>query len=374
MSELVEIERKAKTKQNKLQDNPIFGSFETIVEGWYWVLKSKELKAGQVKPIKVMGRELIVYRGKEDGVVRIMDAYCLHMGAHLAEGRVEGNSIRCFFHHWKFSEEGKLTDIPCQKNPIKAQLKTWPAAEKYGMIWVWTGKSPRHPVPYVPEIGQESGDTRLGNQFVKGCHPNIVMVNAIDEQHFHSVHPLASSLADGLHFEISEYNENCLLFDNSNKVPQSNLITRLMSRFYENALCYRMVYWNGSTGSVTVGPDFFHFHIIFALRPNDDGTASGQTILITKKRHGFVGKIVNFFALMLSEIVGNYFAKGDTQVFQTIRWDFKNPIKADRAIMAFMQHLQRQKTVLWGCWDPVDVSTGKSDSWGHSSEMDEVAS
>ena len=42
--------------------------------------------------------------------------------------------------------------------------------------------------------------------------------------------------------------------------------------------------------------------------------------------------------------------EGDTQVFQTIRWNFKTPIKADRPILA-LRHLETQSYVPWGAWD-----------------------
>ena len=350
MSALVQIESARSKRKNTLQRSETFGSFDRIIEGWYWVIPSRQVKKGKIKPVNMMGRELVVYRG-DDGVVRIMDAYCPHMGAHLAEGKVDGKGVRCFFHHWKMSEEGKVVDIPCQKSPVRAGVRTWPAEEKYGMVWVWTGETPRHPVPYIPELKDDEEDTAFGNAFEKGCHPNIVMVNAIDEQHFHSVHPMASSLADGLHFDISSYNDNCQIFDNNKPVPETNIINRILSRFYEGPLTYRMVYWNGSTGSVTIGPDMLHFHIIFALRPTPRGTAEGQTLLVTKKRKGVLGWMFNRALLWVTKVVGNYFAKGDTQVFQTIRWNFKTPIKADRPILAFAKHLEGQTKVPWGAWD-----------------------
>ncbi len=356
MSALVQLQSTPSPRRDvhNVRSSETFGNFETLVEGWYWAIQSKEVKKGKVKPLQMLGRDLIVYRGV-DGVARVMDAYCPHMGAHLAEGSVEGNDIKCFFHHWKYDPCGTLVDIPCQKSPVKAGIKAWPTKERYGLVWVWAGEAePRYDVPFIPELKEHEEDSGFGNVFEKGCHPNIVMVNAIDEQHFHSVHPLASSLADGLHFEIKPYNENCLIFDNDRSVPDTNIVTRFLSRFYEGPLTYRMVYWNASTGSVTVGPDMFHFHIIFALRPTAQGTAEGQTILVTKQRKGVVGWCINRVALFLTKIVGNYFAKGDTQVFQTIKWNFANPIKADRPIISFIKHLNGQKLVHWGDWTVVD--------------------
>ena len=121
-SSLVEIETVRAKRRNKLQTNSAFANFERVIEGWYWVLKGRELKRGQIKPLTVMGREIIVYRD-EEGQVRAMDAYCPHMGAHLAEGRVDGKGVRCFFHHWKLAESGEVTDIPCQDKPAKAQKR-----------------------------------------------------------------------------------------------------------------------------------------------------------------------------------------------------------------------------------------------------------
>jgi phenylpropionate dioxygenase-like ring-hydroxylating dioxygenase large terminal subunit len=273
------------------------------------------------------------------------------MGAHLAEGKVDGQGVRCFFHHWKLGATGEVTDIPCQDKPPRVANKVWPVTECYGMIWIWSGAAPLRPVPSIPELEGQELDWRLGNRFEKGCHPNIVMVNAIDEQHFHSVHPLASSLADGLHFQISSLNSNCLQFDNDKPVPANNLVNRLLGRLYAGPLTYRMVYWNGATGSVTVGPDFLHFYIIFALRPTARGTTEGQTILVTQKRPGLLGRIFNAAVLRITEVVGNYFAKGDTQVFQTIRWNFRTPIKADRPIIEFIRHYETQKATSWGAWD-----------------------
>ena len=105
---------------------------------------------------------------------------------------------------------------------------------------------------------------------------------------------------------------------------------------------------NPPAGTVTLGPDFLHFYIMFALRLGERGVAEGQTVLLTRRRRGFFGFLFNVVLLFLTKIVGNYFAKGDTRVFTTIKFDFKTPIKADRAILSFVQHVEKQRTVPWG--------------------------
>jgi phenylpropionate dioxygenase-like ring-hydroxylating dioxygenase large terminal subunit len=329
---------------NQLTQHSVFNNPDVIVEGWYWACRSHELKAGKTRALNFLGKELVLFRG-EDFNVRAMDAYCPHMGAHLAEGRVEQNSLRCLFHYWKFSSEGKCVEIPCQnQHDLVPKIQTWPVQEKYGLIWIWLGQEARHPVPFVPDIGPGECDSILGNSFVKNCHPNVVMINAIDAQHFNSVHNIPVEL----YLKPEAVNESRIDFKNQTPMPKTKWWTRFLGQFYKGPLTYDMSYWYGSTGSVTVGPDFLHFHIIFALRPTADGKTEGQTILVTKKWAGLAGRIFSPLLLLLTKAVGNYFAKGDTLIFQTIKFSFKTPIKADQAIISFIQHAEKQKLSAWG--------------------------
>lgn len=345
---------------SQLEQTRVFNNAARVAEGWFWALRSDELKPGKARPLNFLGRDLVIYRG-EDGAVVALDAYCPHMGAHLADGKVEGNSIRCLFHYWKFGAQGDCEEIPCQKGTeMVPRQRAWPASEKYGLIWVWSGEGrPRHPVPYVPELGPGEAASRLGNSFVKECHPSVMMINAIDAQHFNSVH----NLPVNLDLRPTEVNENCIVFSNATRVPASSWLTRFIGRFYRGALTYILSYWYGSTGSVTVGPDFLHFHIIFALRPTADGRSEGQTILVTKKRQGLPGALATPVLLALTKVVGDYFAKGDTIIFKSIKFNFKTPIKADSSIIRFIQHLERQKAVRWGLSAPETRRPEEATAW-----------
>ena len=145
------------------------------------------LKKKQIKAINIVDKELAIFRA-ESGEVKIFDAYCAHMGAHFAEGKVEGEGLRCFFHHWKYDSNGKCIEIPCQNSLDEgfASVKSWKCSEHYGMIWVWLSENePPGDFPKVPELEEEETFAVLGNKFFQNCHPNVVMINAIDEQHFH---------------------------------------------------------------------------------------------------------------------------------------------------------------------------------------------
>src|SRR5678815_5883705 len=85
---------------------------------------SDELPIGTTKALRYFGQALAAYRG-EDGKIRILDAHCPHMGAHLGvNGVVIGDRIACPFHGWRFCETGECVEIPyAKKIPPKARVR-----------------------------------------------------------------------------------------------------------------------------------------------------------------------------------------------------------------------------------------------------------
>ncbi|NJN87730.1 MAG: aromatic ring-hydroxylating dioxygenase subunit alpha [Leptolyngbyaceae cyanobacterium SL_7_1] len=326
----------------------VFNQPDRFVEGWYWLLPSHQLKRGQVKAVQLLGRSLAVYRG-QDGRAIAVDAYCPHMGAHLAEGKVEGCALRCLFHNWKFAATGECVDVPALGKPVPVRLHLWHTAEQYGMIWLWTGEFPTQPPPFVPELEGIECDSALGTHFVHNCHPNVVMINAIDAHHFNTVHHLPLEIV----FSAKELNPNAIEFSNTTRGGDSRFI-RLIRPFYQTAVTYSLCYWYGTVGTVTLGPDRLHFYILFALRLLEGGKTEGQTLLITPKRSGIHGWLGNRLLLWLTQQVAHYFGKGDTRIFQTIQFNFKTPTKADHSIAQFIQHVEQQKILSWETWHEIN--------------------
>ena len=98
--------------------------------GWFPVGLTTEVATGEIKSVHYFGRQMIVYRG-EDGVARISDAYCPHLGADIGVGgKVEDNCVRCPFHAWKFGPDGACVEVPYAKRiPPRARIGTYPVDE-----------------------------------------------------------------------------------------------------------------------------------------------------------------------------------------------------------------------------------------------------
>lgn len=166
-----------------------------IPNSWYVVGYSEDLAAGDVKKLHYLDRELVLFRG-ESGAACVLDAYCPHLGAHLAVGgTVVGDTLRCPFHGWRWTGEGSCAEIPYAKRiPQAARAESLPVVERNGMIFVWyhaEGAAPTFEIPEVEGWGQ--GDW-LGSwlqwEWTVKTHPQEMAENGIDWPHFDQVHKM----------------------------------------------------------------------------------------------------------------------------------------------------------------------------------------
>ncbi|WP_145269392.1 Rieske 2Fe-2S domain-containing protein [Planctomycetes bacterium SV_7m_r] len=74
--------------------------------------KVSDFEIGRGRAVVVDGRMVAVFR-QEDGSWDAIDDLCPHMGASLAEGHVEGKTVTCPWHAWRFCvNDGTWEDNP----------------------------------------------------------------------------------------------------------------------------------------------------------------------------------------------------------------------------------------------------------------------
>jgi 3-ketosteroid 9alpha-monooxygenase subunit A len=168
---------------------------------------SAGLAAGDVRPQRAFGRELVLFR-TEAGEAVVLDAHCPHLGAHLGHGGcVQGESIVCPFHHWRWDAQGRLVEIPYarrERRPAVA-LRRWPVHETCGVILVWhsaTGTEPRWRMADAPECGQPGWSGYHSRSWRVRMHVQELAENVPDAPHFRYVHrtptlPTAVPSVDG---------------------------------------------------------------------------------------------------------------------------------------------------------------------------------
>ena len=117
---------------------------------WLPAMLSEEIPDPDCPParIRILSEDLIGFRDTE-GKIGIIDAYCAHRFSPLFFGMNEECGIRCLYHGWKYDVNGQCVDVPFvpegETFKEKVQLKSYPALERGGFIWVYMGPKEHQP-------------------------------------------------------------------------------------------------------------------------------------------------------------------------------------------------------------------------------------
>ncbi|MEM8697339.1 MAG: Rieske 2Fe-2S domain-containing protein [Pseudomonadota bacterium] len=174
----------------------------TFPRGWFMVATSEEATTTPLA-LRYFGEDLVLYRG-ESGRVFLVEAYCPHMGTHLAKNstsyvvkdreHVEGDNIRCPYHGWRFGPDGRCNDIPYSPGPIpkKACLKSMQLVERAGCIWAWHDEEGGEPDYDVPAFDHWDEPHWVNWEIDKlgelASHPQEIVDNMTDKSHLGPVH------------------------------------------------------------------------------------------------------------------------------------------------------------------------------------------
>ena len=174
----------------------------TFPRGWFMIAGSNEVTTTPLA-VRYFGEDMVLYSG-HSGRVFLVEAYCPHMGTHLAknttsyvvrdQNHVEGDNIRCPYHAWRFGPDGQCNEIPYSPGPIpkKACLKNWAVTERAGCLWIWhdaEGGEPDYELPAFENYGAPNWvnwNIRMVGQL--DSHPQEIVDNIADKGHLVPVH------------------------------------------------------------------------------------------------------------------------------------------------------------------------------------------
>ncbi len=164
--------------------------------GWFQVAFPRRSRPGEVIPLTYWNRELVLWRD-DAGDFHLQDAYCPHLGAHLAYGgTVDGAQLSCPFHGWKFDGAGACTNIPdSERTNGKARVRTYPTIVRNGVVLSWYHPYEAEPsweVPVIEEIGDPAWSGFFSSSYVIHTIPQEMSENGADPAHFQFVHGTGS--------------------------------------------------------------------------------------------------------------------------------------------------------------------------------------
>lgn len=180
--------------------------------GWYRVAGSAEISGEAMLPVSYLDRQLIVYR-TEDGSAQVADAYCPHLGAHLAshDGSIKEGRLTCPFHKWTFDgATGQCVDIPYSKTmvPKSVKLTLYPTVESEGSVLMWYDKDGRAPDFQPFDTGLLRGDHKWHHYATRRWEMTVpfrdLLENLFDTGHIKMLHN-SSDLPEVTSFEQKDH-------------------------------------------------------------------------------------------------------------------------------------------------------------------------
>jgi 3-ketosteroid 9alpha-monooxygenase subunit A len=128
------------------------------------------------------------------------------MGAHLGRGKstsivsrdlqIEGDSIRCPYHGWRYDPSGQVDDIPKHSGPCprSARLRSYPVTEALGAVMMWHDPEYGEPEFSPPALVEWEDPHWIAGVYdhlgVIGIHSQELLDNMADSNHFGPVHGL----------------------------------------------------------------------------------------------------------------------------------------------------------------------------------------
>ena len=180
-------------------------------ESWFPICLSREIPAGKILGVDFLDGRVVAYRGAK-GEARVMSAYCAHVGADLSVGDIQGDTIRCAFHHWRYDGNGvcvatKVGDPP----PPAACLFKFPTCEKHGIVFAYNGERPRFEVPDFPYPDSELMMTASSFPQITPTDPWVISCNTPDMQHIKALHGITFDQEDP--HDSVEWTDHSMLYD-----------------------------------------------------------------------------------------------------------------------------------------------------------------
>jgi nitrite reductase/ring-hydroxylating ferredoxin subunit len=276
-----------------------------------------------------IGKEaLVLFRGRETGVVHALPRHCQHQGVDLARGTVVGDRLRCPLHYWEYSN--RCERIPGGATPPPATVRHH-VTERFGMIFVHLGEAPSHPLRSF-SADDDSLYFRAGKPVEIGCPWWVPLVNAFDLTHLRTVHRRA--LTSGI--DVSYPDRRTFRVRYSTAVTGNGWSDRAMRLLSGNDIRVDIACFGGTILAVESSVREWRSYLLVSLRPTETGVSILPLFGVPRRKSG-----LHRLHARLSAALFTAFLKRDVDPLSGIRFppDFHDD--GDETVNACYQYLCR---------------------------------
>ncbi len=159
-----------------------------VRNAWYVACTADEIGNGKPLGRTICGERIVLFRA-EGGQASALEDFCPHRGAPLSLGALrEDGRLVCGYHGLVMGGDGKCQSMPGQR--VRPTIKSYPALERHGFVWVWPGEKVQADAAKLPPLPwAESPDwAYAGGLFHVKCDYRLMIDNLMDLTHETYVH------------------------------------------------------------------------------------------------------------------------------------------------------------------------------------------
>lgn len=151
-----------------------------VHNAWYVAAIGEELGRSLLQRT-LLGRRVVMFR-KQDGTPVAMADRCAHRSYPLSSGTLDGDTIICGYHGFRYDSAGTWIEVPSQPRcPRNIGVRSYALIERGPLIWIWMGNAadadparlPPQDWMCSPQWSVRSGYLHLPGNYVS-LHENLL--------------------------------------------------------------------------------------------------------------------------------------------------------------------------------------------------------
>ncbi len=148
-----EVVQAARTAGSRMADRDT----PFILNEWYVAAFADEVGRSLLRRT-LLDHDVILYR-TEAGQAVALDNRCIHRSFPLSEGFLDGDTVVCGYHGFRYDAEGTLVQVPSQDRcPKGVGVRQYPIVERGPLLWIWLGDDEADPARLPPHDWLTSPD------------------------------------------------------------------------------------------------------------------------------------------------------------------------------------------------------------------------
>lgn len=164
----------------------------------WWVAAFSHEVGRALLPRWLLDTPVVLFR-KEDGSIAALEDRCPHRQAPLSIGRLQGDSVACGYHGFRFAADGRCTSVPSMAGVPNIAVPSYPVREIGPLVWIYLGdRAVLDGVPLPPDLPWLTDDhfNRTAGQMEIAANYMLLKENVLDLTHLGFVHAKSFGITD----------------------------------------------------------------------------------------------------------------------------------------------------------------------------------